>query len=145
MIGFPPRKKLKKDSNHQSILAGGFLMSIFRRKIDVKVNILGVKYKVKISTEKEEPKLKKCDGYMDHSTKKIVIGKFQPSIDSIDDLKSYTKKVMRHEIIHAFLYESGLWNNSGNVEAWGQSEEMTDWIAIQSPKFFKAFSEAGCL
>ncbi|SHK31315.1 hypothetical protein [Hespellia stercorisuis] len=111
----------------------------------MKVKILGVKYKIVIATANEKPKLKKCDGYMDHSVREIVVGKFEPSKNSMEDLKSYTKKVMRHEIIHAFLYESGLWNNSGNVEAWGQSEEMTDWIAIQSPKFFKAFSEAGCL
>lgn len=56
-----------------------------------------------------------------------------------------SKKVLRHEVIHGFLYESGLWNNSGNVEAWGRSEEITDWIAIQFPKMLKAFQEVGCL
>ena len=60
---------------------------------------------------------------------------------SIGDLNSYTKKVLRHEIIHAFLYESGLWNNSGDVEAWAQSEEMTDWFSIQFPKILRAFQE----
>lgn len=111
----------------------------------MKVNILGSKYKVLIADVKERPKLKKCDGYMDQSIKEIVVGKFEPSPDSIEDLESYTKKVMRHEIIHAFLYESGLWNNSGNVKAWGQSEEITDWIAIQSPKILKAFNECDCI
>ena len=94
------------------------------------VNILGTEYKVFFREEKDEPKLKNADGYIDHSIK---------------DLKSYSKKVLRHEVIHGFLYESGLWNNSGNVEAWGRSEEITDWIAIQFPKMLKAFQEVGCL
>lgn len=86
-----------------------------------------------------------ADGYIDHSIKEIVVGIFEKDDMSIKDLKSYSKKVLRHEIIHGFLYESGLWNNSGNVEAWGQSEEITDWIAIQFPKMLKAFQEVGCL
>ncbi|MGC4018390.1 MAG: hypothetical protein QM793_03615 [Muricomes sp.] len=111
----------------------------------MKVNILGTEYKIIIADEEDKPKLKEVDGYMDQSIKEIVVGKFEQNLMSISDLESYTKRVMRHEIIHAFLYESGLWNNSGNVTAWGQSEEITDWIAIQFPKLQKAFEEAGAL
>lgn len=111
----------------------------------MKVNILGANYKIIIADVGEKPKLSECDGYMDHSIKEIVVGKFVPDPMSVQDLKSYSKKVLRHEIIHAFLYESGLWNNSGNVNAWAQSEEITDWIAIQFPKMVKAFKEVGCL
>ena len=82
---------------------------------------------------------------MDQSIKEIVVGKFEPNEMSIEDLQGYTKKVLRHEIIHAFLYESGLWNNSGNIKNWAQSEELTDWIAIQSPKLFKVFKTVGCI
>ena len=112
---------------------------------DCKVNILGTEYKVLFREEKDKPKLKNADGYLDHSIKEIVVGIFEKDEMSIEDLEPYSKKVLRHEIIHGFLYESGLWNNSGNVEAWGQSEEITDWIAIQFPKMLKAFSEAGGL
>lgn len=42
-------------------------------------------------------------------------------------------------------YESGLWENSGTADAWGQDETITDWIAIQAPKLFKAFQEACAL
>lgn len=111
----------------------------------MKVNILGTEYKVIFAEEEEKPKLKSCDGYMDFSIKEIVVGKFEQGENSIADLGFYSNKVLRHEIIHAFLYESGLWNNSGTVEAWGQSEEMTDWLAIQSPKLLKAFQECDCL
>jgi hypothetical protein len=47
--------------------------------------------------------------------------------------------------LDTILYESGLWTNSGISEAWGRDETITDLIAIQSPKMFKAFKEAGCL
>lgn len=112
-----------------------------------KVNILGTEYKIFVATEEERPKLKalECNGYMDFSTKEIVIAKFEQDERSIDDLIEYAKKVLRHEIIHAFLYESGLWNNSGSSDAWGQDETITDWIAIQAPKLFTAFKEADCL
>lgn len=111
----------------------------------MKINILGTTYKIITATENEKPKLKECDGYMDFSTKEIVVEKFESDPMSIQDLEFYTKKVMRHEIIHAFLYESGLWNNSGDVKSWAKSEEITDWIAIQAPKLFKTFKEAGAL
>lgn len=86
-----------------------------------------------------------ADGCMDQSLHVIRIAQFEADKNTIQDMESYRKKVLRHEIIHAFLYESGLWNNSGNVQAWAQSEEITDWIAIQSPKLFQAFKEVDCL
>ena len=49
--------------------------------------------------------------------------------------------MLRHEIVHAFLYESGLDVSS----EWARNEEIVDWIALQTPKLQKAFEEAGCL
>lgn len=108
------------------------------------VNILGTLYEIHFDVP-EEKMPEGADGCMDQSIHTIKIAEFESDRNSIQDLDSYRKKVTRHEIIHAFLYESGLWNNSGNVQAWGQCEEITDWIAIQSPKLFKAFKEADCL
>ena len=28
---------------------------------------------------------------------------------------------------------------------WSKNEEMIDWLAIQIPKIYKAYQEAGCL
>lgn len=56
------------------------------------VNILGTEYKVFFREEKDEPKLKKADGYIDHSIKEIVVGIFEKDDMSIKDLKSYSKK-----------------------------------------------------
>ena len=113
----------------------------------MKINILGTTYRIIKATENEKPKLKECDGYMDPTIKEIVVGRFESDTDlmNVKDLGYYTKKVMRHEITHAFLYERGLWEHSEDVTAWAKSEEITDWIAIQAPKLFKAFKEAGTL
>ena len=110
----------------------------------MKVDILGTKYKI-VMDAPEEMLPEDADGAMDQSLKRIVIAKFVSDRNSIKNLDDYRKKVLRHEIIHAFLYESGLWNNSSGVSAWGQSEEIADWMAIQSPKLFKAFKDAGAL
>ena len=57
------------------------------------------------------------------------------------NLELQEQKNLRHEIIHAFLFESGLAENS----EWAQNEEMVDWIAKQGPKLIKAWQEAGAL
>lgn len=107
--------------------------------------ILGTEYEVLYRREDDDPKLKKCAGYMDNSTKKIVVCEVEPDEMSLSDLTVYSKKVLRHEIIHAYLYESGLCDNSNTAETWGQNEEMIDWIAIQAPKMLQSFKEANAL
>lgn len=106
------------------------------------VSILGTEYEI-VTDAPDEMLPDNADGAMEQSIKRIVIAKFEPDSNSIKDLESYRKKVLRHEIIHAFLYESGLWNNSGTAESWGTSEEITDWFAIQSPKIMEVFQELG--
>lgn len=109
-----------------------------------KVNVLGTEYTILFDVP-EEDMPEGADGCMDQSIKTIKLASFEPTRDSLKDLEEYKKKVLRHEIIHAFLYESGMWNNSGSCDAWGQDETITDWIAIQFPKMQKAFEEAECL
>ena len=109
-----------------------------------KVNVLGTEYTILFDVP-EEDMPENSDGCMDQSTKTIKITKMEPCRNSLADLLEYKKKVLRHEIVHAFLYESGCWNNSGASEAWGQDETITDWFAIQGPKIFRAFQEADCL
>ena len=109
-----------------------------------KVSILGTEYEIIIDAP-DEMLPENADGAMDQSLKRILVAKFEVSRDSLKDLDSYRKKVLRHEIIHAFLYESGLWENSGSSDAWGQDETITDWIAIQFPKILEAFEEAECI
>ena len=59
----------------------------------------------------------------------------------LEILISYRKKQLRHEIIHAFLSESGLQCNWQHTEQFGHDETTVDWFAIQSPKIFEVFKE----
>ena len=111
---------------------------------DKKVNILGVVYTIKYNIPEEEMP-ENSDGVMDYSIKTIKIAELVQEKDTVVDLQKYRSQVVRHEILHAFLYESGLWSNSNEIESWALNEEMVDWFAIQFPKIFNAFKEAGCL
>lgn len=106
------------------------------------INVLGTSYVILERSAAEDRTLEDCDGYCDKTTKLIVIAKKEANCDLLD-FDSYRKKVMRHEIIHAFLFESGLhecWTHDG-----GHDETYVDWIAVQFPKLLKAFEEAGCM
>ena len=108
------------------------------------VEILGTEYLIlKQVPENELPE--NADGCIDHTRKVIKIGLIKPEADTVADIGQYLKQVLRHEIIHGFLYESGLYTDSHYSDAWATDEEMIDWIAIQSPKIIKAFEQAGCL
>lgn len=111
----------------------------------MKVNILGTEYTVEF--RKDDPKLKEnADGYCDTSIKVIAVDDFEPDEMSKENLEGYKLQVLRHENIHAFMFESGLDVNSCCCEGgWATNEEMIDWFAIQSPKIFKAFEDVGCL
>lgn len=56
-----------------------------------------------------------------------------------------TKLTLRHEIVHAFLSESGLSANSNASDCWARNEEMVDWFAVQGPKIYHAWAAAGAM
>lgn len=108
----------------------------------MKVRILGTDYEIiKDAEEKDYSQLKKCDGFTDFSIKKIVVAEFEKDESSIDNLEWYKKKVLRHEIVHAFIHESGLAENCD----WARNEELTDWIAIQFEKILNVFLQTNAL
>ena len=113
-----------------------------------KIDVLGQEYTISIVSESEDPKLKANNGYCDCSTYEIVICNSDDlvgDIDAVKDMKAFIKQVTRHEIIHAFLCESGLQACSCATNCWAYNEEMIDWFAIQSPKIIKAFKDAKCI
>lgn len=111
----------------------------------MKINILGAEWQISIIPESEDEDLAERDGYSDWTIRKIVIKNEERKPGELHDIDVFTRKVMRHEIVHAFLFESGLMENSESVKAWASSEEMVDWIAMQGPKIYAAWKEAGCL
>ena len=105
--------------------------------------VLGVSYSIREGNSVDFPALKDCDGYCGTSTKEIVVSDMSESAgfpDAKGDLGCYQRKVIRHELVHAFLFESGL-----SVNSWAGNEEIVDWIAIQAPKLQAVFSAANAL
>lgn len=112
-------------------------------KNEIKIDVLGTKYSITITSAENDELLKKADGYCDKTTKKIVVRDIDNDNELVD-FELYKKACLRHEIIHAFLFESGLHSNFHHVE-WGHDETMIDWVATQFPKLLTAFAEADCL
>ena len=104
------------------------------------IKVLGVDYEIIESNREDDNNLEDVDGYCDFSVKKIVIDTFKNRPGSMEDLTEYKKQVIRHELTHAFLHESGLDANS-----WAGNEEIVDWIAIQFLKMVEAFGKVDAL
>lgn len=114
------------------------------REAETYVDILGTQYKIVILEENDYRVVDNENGWCDFSAKKIVTFNFKQDRASVENLAGYQKEVIRHEIIHAFLHESGLGGCADSTDHWAMSEEMVDWFAKQEPKIHRAFVEAGC-
>lgn len=117
-----------------------------------KVNVLGTEYKIicKKYDEEEAFKRKSIDGFCDGYAKIIVVCDMSTydgwEHEAKETVEEAQKLTLRHEITHAFFYESGLSSSSLNLDdGWATNEEMVDWIAFQGKKIYKAWEEAGCL
>ena len=104
-----------------------------------KVSILGTIWTIEERAYKDDPDLKECDGYCEQDIKLIVV---QSDPDS-SNVEKYKKQLLRHEIIHAFLFESGLGFNLNTVDNC-HDEQMIDWFAIQYPKIKEVYRELDC-
>lgn len=100
----------------------------------MKVNILGTDYEIKYETRMENPKLINANGLCEFWAKQIIIDKIEPDPENFKNITEFEKKVIRHEIIHAFLGESGLYQ-------YMEDETLVDWIAVQFRKIEEIFKE----
>lgn len=113
-----------------------------------KVNVLGTWYSVYVRKYDEDPefKMNSFAGYCDEVTKEIVLCDMAtvPGWD-VKRARLSEKQTLRHEIVHAFLNESGL-SCSGLIYegSWAKNEEMVDWFAMQGPKIYEAWRYMGC-
>lgn len=107
----------------------------------MRVNVLGTWYEIKEKPASKDERLNECDGYCDWTIHTIVVRKENEG--NLNNMDEYIKKVKRHEIVHAFMFESGLAHSSSPTDAWAVNEEMIDWIAWNGAKLYKAWQEAG--
>lgn len=115
-----------------------------------KVNILGTEYTVIFRNIQDDKfaQLNSWEGYTNNMTKQIVIinRKSYGYMESPKDWDAKEKQNLRHEILHAFLAESGLDFCSLPFDGpWAANEEMVDWFAMQSPKIFTVYKKLGLI
>ena len=117
----------------------------------MKIDVLGTKYTIRRVNSGQDEFMDKMSfgGYCDDTKKEIVVLNMN-SIDAWKDEPEHViakeRETIRHELIHAFLSESGLaWNSFAAEKAWAKNEEMVDWFAIQFPKLLQAFKSADAL
>ena len=113
--------------------------------------ILGTKYTIEIHKISEDKTLSdnQWAGYCCGEKPLIVIADLDDEEHFIfhDEMEkdNYFKASLRHEIIHAFLNESGLKDNFEHASRMGHEETMVDWIALQFPKSVAVYAELGIL
>lgn len=124
----------------------------FLEVMNLKINIMGTEYTVNFYnyTDKDIFEKRNICGYHCGNTKEIAVGRIStfPGFEEETDVfcEVEEKSILRHEIVHAFLCESGLQDSTlPSRTGWAMNEEMVDWISSQAPKLLKAFQEAECL
>ena len=115
------------------------------------VDILGTTYRIEIHNYEEDGEFRRlrCAAYCDSNDHLIVV----TDVESMPGAKfstpkakeNYHRHIFRHEIIHAFMKESGLSASSMPItdEGWAENDEIIDWFAIQGPKIMKLWVELG--
>lgn len=107
------------------------------------IDVMGASWDIVKRSYKDDPIFINCDGYCDPTIKTIVIE--VESSGSFADMAAYLRKVTRHEIVHAFLFECGLYESSAKAKHWARNEEMVDWIARIGPRIYKAWLDANAI
>lgn len=101
------------------------------------VNILGSVYSIKRKKLKDSD----YDGFTDFTSRTIVVRK--DNFNKLGNFDALMARQLRHEIIHAFMAESGLQSNFEHCTKFGHDETMIDWYAIQYPKIKEVFDLLG--
>lgn len=117
-----------------------------------KVNILGTEYQIckKKYHEDEAFGRRSICGYCDSYKKEIVICDMLTcegwEHEPAETVRIAENETLRHEIVHAFLGESGLHDSCFAYDgSWAKCEEMIDWVAIQGIKIYNAWKQADCV
>lgn len=106
-----------------------------KKQANLTIDILGTPYEIVFTTKEENDKLEEADGVAELFSKRLVVELCKPTRKTFEKLEEHNKKVIRHEMVHAFLHESGL-------QDYSRDEVLTSWIALQIPKMVIAMKQA---
>ena len=101
------------------------------------INILGTEYSFRVDEQVMNDA--GADGMCRFHSKEIIL---RPEENILEDgtdeeIRTYYNKVIRHEVVHAALHESGLTH-------YANDELLVEWLAVQFPKLAEIFKKAGC-
>lgn len=102
------------------------------RPKDLHVDIMGTPWVITWKTIQEDANLTNYTGYCDTSARLIVIEWFEEDYRNKSNVAEHTASIVRHEMVHAMLFECGL--DSSTYNNWAKNEEMVDWIALLLPR-----------
>lgn len=102
----------------------------------MKIDVLGTEYFIDFVELNDAD----YDGLCDCTEKRIIIR--SDNVSGVGNMKELQKVTMRHELIHAFMFESGLGFSWKHADEFGHDETAIDWFARQFEKLQKAFNEA---
>lgn len=112
------------------------------KECDIPVIILGTDYIIHICPESKDKRfgLLNCDGFCDQTTKELFVSNYMDTNKeiSVGDPRTTILHAIRHEMVHAYFYESGLAADWEHKE-FGQEETTVDWIAKQLVKMYEAY------
>ena len=108
------------------------------------LNILGTEYSLEFKPatfEKFSNQEENICGLCCRTSKKIYllymdINYYEKQNYSSNEMREMFASTIRHEMIHAFFYESGL---AGETD-FAEDEILVDWIALQIPKIAKCMT-----
>jgi len=112
----------------------------------LKINVLGTEYTITELSESEWEKSRKIEECFKDTDERVVKGLclgYERKIYLKKNLGKHERRgVLRHEIIHAYQYESGVIHSINNL--WDLENE-TDWLAWNIPKIARTFKELNIL
>ena len=112
---------------------------------EMDIGIMGSAWTLVSRKKEDDKRLEGIAGYTDPTLKLIVLRDEEPDIYSVGDMHKILQETIRHEIIHAFLYECGLWTDSIAHDHWAMNEEMVDWFALKLPSIEKTCKAANAM
>lgn len=104
------------------------------------VPVLGEQWVLQIVSKEKEPRFERlnCDGFCDWTTRQMIVRSFNKDDDfSVRDPRASMLHSIKHELVHAFMFASGLAADWEHKSEFGQEETVVDWIAWQMEKMAK--------
>lgn len=116
-----------------------------------KINVLGTEYTLHIKKYDEDETFDRLGfcGYCDYWVHEIIVCDMTTykgwEHEPFATAEAAQNQTIRHEIVHAFLSESGLLSSHTSNNSWAKDEEVIDWFAAQGAKIYAAWEEAGAI